>query len=133
MLKLTRKTEYALIALRHLQQVKKGEIVSAKEIANVYKIPITILSKVLQELSKEEYIQPVQGPLGGYKLKAKLDKISMTVFFETMEGPLGIMDCYYDDSKCELVNTCNIRTPIERLNNRMRDMLNKMSVKDVTC
>ena len=83
--------------------------------------------------SKEEYIQPVQGPLGGYKLKAKLDKISMTVFFETMEGPLGIMDCYYDDSKCELVNTCNIRTPIERLNNRMRDMLNKMSVKDVTC
>ena len=52
MLKLTRKTEYALIALRHLQQVKKNEIVSAKEIANAYKIPITILSKVLQELSK---------------------------------------------------------------------------------
>ena len=44
MLKLTRKTEYALIALRHLQQVKKDEIVSAKEIANAYKIPITILS-----------------------------------------------------------------------------------------
>jgi Rrf2 family protein len=131
MLKLTRKTEYALIALRHLRFVGADSIVSAKEIATQYSIPQPLLAKVLQELSRRDFIAPVQGPRGGYKLKAKLDTVSMTEFFEMMEGPLNIMDCYFD-SNCELVNTCNIRSPIQRLNESMRDMFDKMTVNDVT-
>tara|TARA_B100001750_G_C15245866_1_gene465288 strand:- start:23 stop:421 length:399 start_codon:yes stop_codon:yes gene_type:complete len=131
MLKLTRKTEYALIALRHLRFVRADSIVSAKEIASQYSIPRPLLAKVLQELSRQDFIEPIQGPRGGYRLKAKLDSISMTQFFEMMEGPLGIMDCYFD-SNCELVNTCNIRSPIQRLNESMRDMFDNMTVNDVT-
>ena len=131
MLKLTRKTEYALIALRHLRFVGSGHIVSAKEIAKQYSIPQPLLAKVLQELSRRDFIEPVHGPRGGYRLKAKLDSISMTQFFEMMEGPLGIMDCYFD-SNCELVHTCNIRSPIQRLNESMRTMFYNMTVNDVT-
>ena len=131
MLKLTRKTEYALIALRHLRFVGADSIVSAKEIAAQYSIPQPLLAKVLQELSRRDFIEPIQGPRGGYRLKAKLDSISMTQFFEMMEGPLGIMDCYFD-SNCELVETCNIRSPIQRLNESMRHMFDNMTVNDVT-
>ncbi|MBF88730.1 MAG: hypothetical protein CMG75_03540 [Candidatus Marinimicrobia bacterium] len=131
MLKLTRKTEYALIALRHLRFVDEGKVVSAKEIANQYKIPQPLLAKVLQELSRQKFIEPIQGPNGGYKLRAKLDSFSMTEFFEIMEGPWGIMDCYFD-SNCELVETCNIRSPIQRLNESMRTMFDNMTVNDVT-
>ncbi len=131
MLKLTRKTEYALIALRHLRFIGTDSIVSAKEIAAQYNIPHPLLAKVLQELSRQNFIEPIQGPRGGYRLKAKLDSISMTQFFEMMEGPLGIMDCYFD-SNCELVDTCNIRSPIQRLNESMRHMFDNMTVNDVT-
>ena len=131
MLKLTRKTEYALIALRHLRFIGKDNVVSSKEIANQYNIPKPLLSKVLQDLARQNFIEPIQGPRGGYKLKAKLDSFSMTEFFELMEGPWGIMDCYFD-SNCELVNTCNIRSPIQRLNESMRDMFDNMTVNDVT-
>ena len=55
----------------------------------------------------------------------------MTEFFELMEGPWGIMDCYFD-SNCELVETCNIRSPIQRLNESMRTMFDKMTINDVT-
>ncbi|MFL3050826.1 MAG: RrF2 family transcriptional regulator [Candidatus Neomarinimicrobiota bacterium] len=132
MLKLTRKTEYALIALRHLRFIGKDNVVSSKEIANQYNIPKPLLSKVLQDLARQNFIEPIQGPRGGYKLKAKLDSFSMTEFFELMEGPWGIMDCYFD-SNCELVETCNIRSPIQRLNDSMRTMFDKMTVNDVTC
>ena len=132
MLKLTRKTEYALIALRHLRFIGKDNVVSSKEIANQYNIPKPLLSKVLQDLARQNFIEPIQGPRGGYKLKAKLDSFSMTEFFELMEGPWGIMDCYFD-SNCELVETCNIRSPIQRLNESMRTMFDKMTVNDVTC
>lgn len=132
MLKLTRKTEYALIALRHLRFIGKEHVVSSKEIANQYNIPKPLLSKVLQDLARQNFIEPIQGPRGGYKLKAKLDSFSMTEFFELMEGPWGIMDCYFD-SNCELIETCNIRSPIQRLNDSMRTMFDKMTVNDVTC
>lgn len=131
MLKLTRKTEYALIALRHLRLVDLDEVVSAKDIAAHYNIPPPLLAKVLQELSRRDFVEPVQGPKGGYRLKAKLDTITMTQFFEMMEGPLGLMDCYFD-SNCKLLDNCNIRLPIQRLNESMRTMFDKMTLSDVT-
>ena len=131
MLKLTRKTEYALIALRHLRFIGKDNVVSAKQIADQYNIPKPLLAKVLQDLARQSLIEPIQGPRGGYKLKAKLDSFTMTEFFELMEGPWGIMDCYFD-SNCELVETCNIRSPIQRLNESMRTMFDKMTINDVT-
>jgi len=130
-LKLTRKTEYALIALRHLRLVDLDKVVSAKDIAARYNIPQSLLAKVLQELSRQDYIEPIQGPKGGYKLKVKLDMITMTQFFEMMEGPLGLMDCYFD-SNCELLDSCNIRTPINQLNESMRTMFDNMTLSDVT-
>ena len=131
MLKLTRKTEYALIALRHLRLVDVDKVVSTKDIAVNYNIPRPLLAKVLQELSQSEFVEPVQGPKGGYKLKANLDNITMTQFFEMMEGPLGIMDCYFD-SNCELIDSCNIRAPINQLNQSMRTMFNNMTLNEVT-
>ena len=131
MLKLTRKTEYALIALRHLRLVDLDEVVSAKDIAAHYNIPQPLLAKFLQELSRRDFVEPVQGPKGGYRLKAKLDTITMTQFFEMMEGPLGLMDCYFD-SNCKLLDNCNIRLPIQRINESMRTMFDKMTLSDVT-
>ena len=131
MLKLTRKTEYALIALRHLRLVDVDKVVSTKDIATNYNIPRPLLAKVLQELSQSEFVEPVQGPKGGYKLKANLDNITMTQFFEIMEGPLGIMDCYFG-SNCELIDSCNIRTPINQLNQSMRTMFDNMTLNEVT-
>jgi Rrf2 family protein len=131
MLKLTRKTEYALISLRHLRVVGVDTIVSTKDIATRYNIPQPLLAKILQELSRQDFIEPIQGPKGGYKLKVKLDNITMTQFFEMMEGPLGLMDCYFD-SNCELLDSCNIRTPINQLNESMRTMFDNMTLSDVT-
>lgn len=131
MLKITRKVEYALIALRHMQDKEAGKLTNAKEIAEVYAMPVELLAKTLQHLSREGILTAVQGPAGGYKINKSLDEINMKDFFEKMEGPLGMMDCYFD-SDCTLISACNIRTPIQRINDSMRSMFENMSVGEVT-
>ena len=131
MLKITRKVEYALIALRHLQQNEQGNLCSAKTLSLEYGIPQELLAKILQKLSKENIIVSVKGPKGGYKISSDTSSINMTKFFEIMEGPMGIVDCYFD-SNCEQLNGCTIREPINRINNSIRTMFDKMTLADIT-
>ena len=131
MLKITRKVEYALIALRHLQSKDTDDLTSAKEIAIHYGIPKQLLAKILQQMSKDNIIEAVQGPAGGYRILANLDKISLKDFFEKLEGPLGMMDCFFE-SDCIQINACNIRVPIQRINDNMRNMFSEMTLLEVT-
>ena len=85
MLKITRKVEYALIALRHLQQMERGQLSSAKSMALEYGIPQELLAKILQKLSKEKIISSVKGPTGGYKISKDPSTVNMTKFFEILE------------------------------------------------
>ena len=131
MLKITRKVEYALIAMRYLQNEGRKKTVSVKEIADKYSIPRALLAKILQQLGKHKIVKSVQGPAGGYRLSKNSNNIKMTNFFEILEGPLGLMDCYFE-SNCEQLNNCNIRIPINRINDNIRDMFNKLKLSDIT-
>ena len=131
MLKITRKVEYALIALRHMQLKQSEELTSTKEIATRYGVPQQLLAKTLQHMARDGIIQAVQGSAGGYRIAINLDQISMKDFFERLEGPLGMMDCYFD-SDCIQMGACNIRVPIQRINDNMRNLFSQMSVQEVT-
>ena len=131
MLKITRKVEYALIALRHMQLKQSEELTSTKEIATRYGVPQQLLAKTLQHMARDGIIQAVQGSAGGYRIATNLDQISMKDFFERLEGPLGMMDCYFD-SDCIQMGACNIRVPIQRINDNMRNLFSQMSVQEVT-
>ena len=131
MLKITRKVEYALIALRHMQLKESEELTSTKEIATRYGVPLQLLAKTLQHMARDGILEAVQGSAGGYRVATNLDKISMKDFFEKLEGPLGMMDCYFD-SDCIQIGACNIRVPIQRINDNMRNLFSQMSVQEVT-
>ena len=131
MLKITRKVEYALIALRHMQLKQSEELTSTKEIATRYGVPQQLLAKTLQHMARDGIIEAVQGSAGGYRVATNLDQISMKDFFEKLEGPLGMMDCYFD-SDCIQIGACNIRIPIQRINDNMRNLFSQMSVQEVT-
>ncbi|MBJ13358.1 MAG: hypothetical protein CMG62_09855 [Candidatus Marinimicrobia bacterium] len=131
MLKITRRVEYALIAMRHLQNEGEDKTVSVKEISDKYCIPRELLAKILQKLGKHNIVISVRGSSGGYKITKNSNNIKMINFFEILEGPLGLMDCYFE-SNCEQLNNCNIRIPINRINDNIRDMFNKLKLSDIT-
>ena len=82
MLKITRKVEYALIALRHLQRIEDGQLSSTKEIADTYGIPQELLAKILQHLGRRTDIlfSRDQGILAG---QFRLDLIRQSSCFRS--------------------------------------------------
>jgi len=131
MLKLTRKLEYALIALSHMQRKKNNELSSTKEIAETYAIPQEILAKTLQHLAKLDIIDAIQGSHGGYKVKVALNEVNLIDFFEKMEGPIGLVDCNID-ADCVLEDMCNIRKPIRAINKNIRSVFSRITLSEIT-
>ncbi|MBC8213627.1 MAG: Rrf2 family transcriptional regulator [Candidatus Marinimicrobia bacterium] len=131
MLKLTKRTEYALTALSHMQSQGEGELTTAREISEKYSISFQLLSKILQHLSKENLIKPIQGAKGGYKLITDLTEISLWQFLEMMEGPLGLVDCIIT-SECQKMDGCVILSPIHKINKTVQNIFMNIPISDIT-
>ena len=65
MLRLSKKADYALMAMKHLAQTQTGTSTSAREIAESYDIPIELMAKVLQKLVRKGLLVSTQGTRGG--------------------------------------------------------------------
>ena len=130
MLNITKTIEYALIAIRHISQNKVNDISSAKEISSVYNIPHEIMAKTMQKLCRLGYLGAIKGSHGGYFLKKSLDEINLIDFMESLEGPIGIVKCSIDEH-CNLTEVCNIKTPIQRVNENIRNVLSNISINEV--
>src|SRR3989442_144753 len=77
MLKLSKKTDYALMAVQYMSSGGADRVVNTKEIAEEYNIPVELLAKVLQKLGKKGLIVSQNGPKGGYVLAKSSTDISV--------------------------------------------------------
>jgi Rrf2 family protein len=133
MLKLSKKTDYALMAIQYMASKGADRVVNTKEIAEEYKIPVELLAKVLQKLGKKGLIASQNGPKGGYVLAKSPDSISVLSIIQAIEGHLGITECYHnEDSQCMQMARCNIRTPLRNIQNSIYGLLDSMSIEDMS-
>ena len=68
MLRLTKKADYGLMALKFLAEHGDTPSLSAKDIAEAYGIPPQLLAKILQRLTKAGLLKSHAGTNGGYAL-----------------------------------------------------------------
>lgn len=130
MLKITKKTEYALLALGHLSRADGDEIVKVREIATTHDVPFPVLAKVMQQLRRVGLVEPVQGAQGGYRLKRDLSDVNLWQFMEQMEGPMGLVDCMTSED-CTQMESCTIQSPLQVIDDTVRQVLNSTSLEDV--
>ncbi|MEQ1878342.1 MAG: Rrf2 family transcriptional regulator, partial [Bdellovibrionia bacterium] len=74
MLKITRKIEYSLMALRHMASKYQGELTTAKEVCDSYKTPFDVTSKVMQTMAQKGLLKSTPGAHGGYLSLKDLSK-----------------------------------------------------------
>ena len=140
MLKFSKRADYALLALQYMATVQNGvdanpRVVNTKEIAEEHHIPVELLAKVLQTLARHQLIESHHnGPKGGYALGREPKDITLAQVLEAIEGPLGLTDCSHeknDQSQCEQMNHCNLRTPLFKIQESIFQLLNSMSIEDL--
>lgn len=134
MLALTRKTEYALIAVCHLARVG-DRIVSARDIADAYTVPLPLLMNVLKSLTQCGLVRSVRGARGGYGLAVPPERLTLATLLEAVEGPLRLVRCLpsnnESDESCELLGSCPIRHPVHKLHDKLRAFLDSFSVAEL--
>ena len=129
MMKLSKKTDYGLIAMQHMAAMEPSRAVNTKEIAHQYNIPVELLAKVLQRLAKHGLIVSQNGPKGGYVSRKA---VTIADVISAIEGPIGITDCMHEpDELCRQQVTCNIRTPLQFIQTSIVQLLGSMTIEDM--
>ena len=90
MLKLTKKADYALMAMKHLAEHSTEGSRSAKDVADAYGIPPEALAKILQRLAKAGLLQSQHGTNGGYTLARAAHTISAFEVIQAIDGPVTV-------------------------------------------
>lgn len=115
MLRLSKRVEYGLMALLHMDAARRGELTTAKEIAERYAIPGELLGKVLQTLARTGIVHSEQGVRGGYRLARELEGVTLGEVVSQLDGPVRITACCDGSTDCMQHSTCNIRSPVLRI------------------
>ena len=134
MLRLSKKADYALMAMKHLA-VKSDSApssTSAREIAEQYDIPIELMAKVLQRLARSGLLTSHQGTRGGYTLSRSTASISVADIIQAIDGPLTVTACSTEDEACEQFGKCNVRDPLWRIKDRILAALSTCSLAEIT-
>jgi len=132
MLRLSKKADYALIAMKHLAlRPDGGNSSSAREMAETYGIPLELLAKVLQRLVRSRLLLSVQGTRGGYRLGRAPQAITVADVIQAVDGPLTVTACSPQDHRCDQYSRCSIRDPLWKIRGRILDALNTFSVAEL--
>jgi len=131
MLRLSKKADYGLLAMRHLAARPDRETTSARELAASYDIPPELLAKVLQKLVRAGLLESHQGIRGGYGLARPARSISVADVIQAIDGPLTVTACSEVDHSCDQYAKCNIRDPLWRIKDRIVSALSTTSVAEL--
>jgi Rrf2 family protein len=129
---LTKKASYGLIAAVELARAPKGTPRSAAWIAEQYDLPIAFIEKILHELRRAGVAVSRQGCCGGYALKSPSERVSVREVLESLGESLDLVDCLEGGStSCKLVGICPTKSAWRMINDRFRDLLDRISLADL--
>lgn len=138
MIKVSKKIEYSLMALKYLankgifENPTEDQLTTARELEEQFSVPFDTMAKVLQILNSKKILGSIKGTKGGYFLKKDLSHVSYAELIEFIEGKKSSMVCLTSKGTiCELHNQCNIITPLDFLNRRVSELFRSLSISDI--
>ncbi len=122
-----------MIALKYMATEKGPEsLTSAREICDKFKTPFDTTAKVLQVMNNKGLLSSTKGIKGGYSLKEPLSSITFNELCTMVEGRQDFNRfCESSKGLCDLYDICNIVTPIDALNNKIRTFLDELTLEDL--
>jgi Rrf2 family protein len=131
MLRFTKRADYGLMAIHFIASHGEDGAVSAKRIAEEFKIPQERLAKILQRLSKKRLITSHNGPKGGYVLTRAADEVTVGEVVRALEGPVRIVSCMTVNDDCPQFARCNLRRPVQKIQASISSMLDTMTLAEL--
>ena len=131
MLRFHKKTDYALMAMKHLTSDPRRRAASARKIAETYDIPVELMAKVLTRLVRSGLLTSHHGVHGGYELAQPPAAISVAAVIEAIDGPLAMTACPQSDDHGDRFSKRNVRDPLHRIKDRIAAVLAGCSILEM--
>ncbi len=129
MLKLSKKTDYAIILLTHLGEAKAP--VSAQEVASHYHLPQSMVANILKQLAASGLIESIRGQRGGYILAKIADQITLSEIISITDNPFNLVECVHDEDVCKIYECCPTRRPLLALHRRIQYFMENTTLSNV--
>jgi Rrf2 family protein len=134
---LSKKAEYALRALIHLGIAKEMgvPVVSGVELADVNRLPLKFIERILQELREGGLVETKRGKLGGYSLATSAEKVRIGDIVRRMDGRLAPICCAsefaYQRCTCPDEDHCGLRMLMIDVRNAIANILDRYTLGQV--
>jgi Rrf2 family protein len=131
MFRLSKKTDYALLALHYLASEEASGVASTRMIAERFDIPGELLAKILQQLARDGFVAAHKGVHGGYHLARPAHAISVAQVVQAMDGAMTFTACSPRDARCDQFATCTVRDRLWRVKERILSVLQDVTLADM--
>ena len=134
MLKISRLTDYGLLATAYLAR-KHGEVVTAREIAEFYHLPLPMITKVLKKLQHSGLVHSHRGVGGGYSFDADPELVTLGQLIQVLEGPWDLTECETIDplghALCSIRVACPSRRFMFSINSAIKGAFDQITLGDL--
>ncbi len=104
-MKLTTRSEYALLALVYLARNKDEGLISIDTIAKAQGIPPKFLEQLMLALKRAHFLRSTKGQHGGYALAKEPDEITLAEIIRLFDGALAptesVSENFYESTPIE--------------------------------
>lgn len=133
---LTKKTRYALLAMRRLAKEYGNGTLMINEIAESELIPKRFLESLLLELKKNGLLDSRLGKHGGYFLMNKPEEITLLEIIRLFEGAVALIPCtptkYFQPCEnCKNETKCSIQSVFQDIRDYTYNTLKEKTLADL--
>lgn len=142
MFKLSRRLDYAILAVAHLASRSHGgngasaaTTVSARALADMSRIPPAILANILKDLTRAGLVRSERGVHGGYELAVSPEELSIGRLVRALEGEVRLVECVTlptgasgtNPSACQIESSCPVKAPLRRVHQKIQEVLDDLT------
>jgi Rrf2 family protein len=133
MLKINRKTDYAVRVVLALAKYGEGARLSSAEIQQEMLIPPALMSRIVAQLSREGLVNTFPGRDGGLMLPCPASQITLKDVVEAFEGPILLSECMQvkGEDDCPFQSNCPVRSKWGRVQVAMMREMASITFEDL--
>ena len=126
--------EYGIRASTYIAlQSLEGNRVSLKKIAAEINSPVAFTAKILQQLSKSNIVNSVQGAQGGFEIdRTNINTIKLSEIVYAIDGNNVYVGCGLGLKECNANKPCPVHDKFVQIREDLRHMLENTSLYEMT-
>ncbi len=134
MLSITRKADYALVAMADLAD-HHPSVVRTRDLSKRRRIPTPVLRKILTTLASRKLVGSARGPNGGFRLSRPPEEITLAQVIAAVESSFRFTDCTGTTKgrpkrKCAVRPVCPVVGSMRKVHGLLEQCLTGVSIAE---